>query len=293
MLVIYPYEILVKICMLCGETCFGYDCILRKILISICDCSLVFFLAVIILRSFLKLVRFMSFLSEVDSFLRLGITMKYKKSERVILQILVVLTTIIPVQVTLAESVSKVETIEASAEKVVKVYDNASVIKADGEVTAEVPVLEDESKKTKATTLPSPLKKTSLSTGAKVGIGVGAVVLVGGVIALAGGGGGGSSAPATPPTADSLVSAWQATANQPGSGLTYTGTYHLYQGGAISYAIYVSDGQQLAGGGSWSIEEYQLTIRTEHSVYSGSFAPGNISSVDLNSNTGWNLFLTR
>ncbi|BHH84220.1 hypothetical protein [Desulforhopalus sp. 52FAK] len=223
--------------------------------------------------------------------------MKYKKSKRVILQILVVLTTIIPVQVALAGSVSTVETIEANAEKVVKVNDNVSVTKADGEVTAEVPMLEDGSKKAKPTTQPIPSKKTSLSTGAKVGIGVGAVVLVGGVVALAGGSGGsggGSSEPAGPPTADSLVSAWQATANQPGSGLTYTGTYHLYQSGAISYAVYISDGQQFAGGGSWTLEEYRLTIRTDHgSVYSGSFAPGNISSVDLNSNTGWNLFLTR
>ncbi len=140
---------------------------------------------------------------------------------------------------------------------------------------------------------------SSLSTPVIIGIGVGAAVLIG--VAVAAGGGGSDSdsnstvpVQTTPPTSDQLVSSWSADAIQPGSGLTYYGTYQLYQGGSLSYDIYISDGEHFAGGGSWSISEYTLTIYTDHgSRYVGDFAPGNINTVTMNSTTGWGLTLTR
>jgi len=136
---------------------------------------------------------------------------------------------------------------------------------------------------------------SSLSTGMWVGIGVGAAAVIGVAIA-AGGGGGGDDAPApiVPPTADSLVSPWHAEGNQPGSGRTYSGTYHLYQGGSLGYDLQVSSGEHLVGSGSWRITEYQLQMRTDHgSLYSGNFTPGIYTVIHMNANTGWNLTLTR
>lgn len=138
--------------------------------------------------------------------------------------------------------------------------------------------------------------ESSLSTPKLIGIGVGAAALIGGVAALGGGGGGGDGdvAVQTPPTSDQLVSAWHAEGNQPGSGLTYSGTFQLYQNGGLAYNLYVSDGEHLVGGGSWRLNGYTLYIRTDHgSVYSGNVPSGNVTSLSLNSNTGWNLTLTR
>lgn len=216
--------------------------------------------------------------------------MKQTLSDRCIFSVLVLLITLLPVQLVLAASPAEVTTLEAESKKSV-VADDPGMDSSE-----EVPVLDDSSKIVKDEPGTTPVEETHLSTGAKVGIGVGAVALVGGIVALAGGGGGGSSSTSSnnPPTADQLVDAWQANANQPGSGLTYIGTYQLYQGGSLSYSVNISDGEQFAGGGSWSLVDYALTVRTDHgSVYTGSFAPGNITSVDLNSNTGWNLYLTR
>ncbi len=140
-------------------------------------------------------------------------------------------------------------------------------------------------------------EESSISTGMWIGIGAGAVIVAGVAIAAGGGGGGGSDDspdPTIPPTADSLVAAWQVTGRQPGSGLTYSGTYHLYQGGSLGYDLNVSNGQHLAGGGSWRINGYQLQMHTDHgSLYSGSFVPGNYNVIHLNSNTGWDITLTR
>jgi hypothetical protein len=145
---------------------------------------------------------------------------------------------------------------------------------------------------------------SGMSTPMMIGIGVGVAALAGGAVALgssSGGGDDGGAAPApavnqtdTPPAADQLVAAWDATANQPGSGLTYTGVYHLYQGGPVGYDILISDGEHLVGGGNWWLQGYTLTIITDHgSRYMGDFQPGNINSVDLNATTGWNLHLAR
>ncbi len=134
------------------------------------------------------------------------------------------------------------------------------------------------------------------TTGMMIGIGAGAAVLVGGAIALGGGGGGGGGddVPAVPPTADQLVSAWHAEGDQPGSGRTYSGTYHLYQGGSLGYDLQVSSGEHFVGGGSWKLTDYQLQIHTDHgSLYTGSFIPGNITTIHLTSNSQWNLALTR
>ena len=148
-----------------------------------------------------------------------------------------------------------------------------------------------------------------LSKGMMIGIGAGAAVLIGVAIAAGGGGGGGGdtavsvpgttpvavpSSSAAPPIPAQLVAAWHAEGNQPGSGRTYTGTYHLFDGGAIGYDLYVSDGEHLVGGGSWRVNGYQLQIHTDHgSLYSGNFAPGNYSHINMNANSQWNLTLTR
>lgn len=219
--------------------------------------------------------------------------MKLKKSARFVLPFLLFAVALSPVQLSLAQTAAEVEILEANSKKIVKTDSEDAVVSED------VPVLDENSKTAKEDETLCGVEKTKLSRTAKVGIGVGAAVLVGGVVALAAGGGGSdgggsSSSSSQPPTAEHLVDAWQATADQPGSGLTYTGTYQLYNGGAISYAVYISDGQQFSGGGRWTLEGYRLTIRTDHgSVYSGTLEPGNINTVDLNANTGWNLHLAR
>lgn len=137
----------------------------------------------------------------------------------------------------------------------------------------------------------------SMSTGMKVGLAVGAAAAVGAGIALAAGSGsdsGGSSGSTEPPTAASLVGAWSAAGDQPGSGRTYTGTYHLYDGGGLGYDLNVSSGEHLVGSGSWRITEYLLEMHTDHgSLYSGQFTPGVYNIIHMNANTQWNLTLTR
>jgi hypothetical protein len=134
-----------------------------------------------------------------------------------------------------------------------------------------------------------------MSTGMMIGIGAGAAVLLG--VAIAAGGGGGSDSggfSTVPPTAAMLTGRWNANGDQPGSGLTYTGFYTFYAGGSLGYDLNVSDGEHMVGGGSWSINGYELTVTTDHgSVYDGSFVPGLYSTVTLGSNVGWALVLTR
>lgn len=163
---------------------------------------------------------------------------------------------------------------------------------AEAAGTAEEVVL----KETKKEPVPSAEESESTLTTPLM-IGIGAAVLVGGAVALGSGGGGGDSTPSvdlSPPTPDQLVGSWQASANQPGSGLTYTGTYQLFQGGALAYDLFVSDGEHLVGGGNWRLDVYTLSNHTDHgSLYRGDFTPGNISTLSLASNTGWSLTLTR
>ena len=140
--------------------------------------------------------------------------------------------------------------------------------------------------------------ESGLSTPMMIGIGVGAAVLIGGAVALGSSGGGGDDAitpaPVTPPTSDELVSVWNAEGYQPGSGLTYSGTYSLYQGGSLAYDLNLSDGRHFVGGGNWSLNGYTLKMNTDHgSRYVGDFEPGNITTVSLNATTGWTLTLSR
>lgn len=215
--------------------------------------------------------------------------MKNKKTVLILLPLLVAALSFLPVQVALAQA--------------------AEVTKKADTVTTLKPTLHKKAVKENKPT--EPQKPTSaidnsvddtvvveegfsLSTGTMIAIGAGAVVLLGGGIALASDSSDPPPPPPTPPTADQLVSPWHAEGNQPGSGLTYTGTYHLYQGGGLGYDLYVSNGQHLVGGGAWRIDHYTLYLHTDHgSRYTGNFAPGNINSVNLNANTGWNLTLTR
>lgn len=210
--------------------------------------------------------------------------MKNKKTVLIFLPLLVAALSVLPAQVSLAQ-----------ATEATKKVDTVTTLKPTEHKKA---VTEDETAEPQKPT--SSVNETvaeeeefSLSTGTMIAIGAGAAVLLGGAIALATD----SSdppPPPTPPTAEQLVSPWHAEGNQPGSGLTYTGTYHLYQGGGLGYDLYVSNGQHLVGGGAWRIDHYTLYLHTDHgSLYKGEFAPGNITTVNLNSNTGWNLTLTR
>ncbi|MFW2365596.1 MAG: hypothetical protein ACN4GW_04220 [Desulforhopalus sp.] len=138
----------------------------------------------------------------------------------------------------------------------------------------------------------SETEQEKMSTMGKVGIAAGAVAVVGVALAL-GGGSSGSSAPPEPPTAEHLVSAWSASASSADS-RSYTGKYHLYNGGALGYDLNLSDGTRKVGGGHWSISGYELTLRNDTgTVYSGTFAPGNTTSITLHTNVGWTLELSR
>lgn len=220
--------------------------------------------------------------------------MKNTSMSRVLTPMLVAAISLLPIQIPLCQAAAAPESVpvELPVEKnkviVDKTPDNAIV-------------------------LPEVAKyDSSLSTGTWVGIGAGAVVLLGGAVALGSGGGGddSSSVAATngvttgssggggdsvaPPTAGQLVSAWHGAGEQPGSGRTYTGTYHLYDGGSIGYDLNLSSGEHYVGGGSWRINGYQLQIHTDHgSLYSGSFSPGVYTIIHMNANTQWNLTLTR
>jgi len=202
--------------------------------------------------------------------------MKNTANSRLLMSMLVVTISLLPVQVSLCQAAATPESVpvELPAE--------------DKKVAVEETY--------NATVLERPLKiKPFMSTGMMIGVGAGAVVLLGGAIALGSGGGGDdSSDPVVPPTMDQLVSPWSAVGNQPGSGRSYTGTFHLYSGGSLGYDLNVSSGEHLVGGGSWRINGYQLEVHTDHgSLYSGSFTPGNYSIIQMNANTQWNLTLTR
>jgi len=205
--------------------------------------------------------------------------MKSIPMSRVLTPMLVAAIFLLPVQISLCQTVAAPESVpvELPAEK-----NKVAVDKTAGNAT--VPASTHK-------------KDSSLSTGTWIGIGAGAVVLLGGAVALGSGGGSGSSGgsdPVVPPTAAQMVSAWQAVGEQPGSGRTYTGTYHLYDGGSIGYDLNVSSGEHLVGSGSWRTNGYQLEIHTDHgSLYSGSFSPGVYTIIHMNANTQWNLTLTR
>jgi len=200
--------------------------------------------------------------------------MKNKRIVRLVLPLLVAVMFILPVQLKICQAAETAEKIVLKESK----KDSAPSTEKD-----LAPSTEDSE-----SFLSSPLM-----------IGIGAAVLVGGAVALGSSGGGDSdstetAASQTPPTADQLVDPWHAEGNQPGSGRSYSGTFHLFQGGILGYDIYVSDGEHLVGGGSWRLDGYTLSIHTDHgSLYKGDFAPGNINVISLSSSTGWNLTLTR
>lgn len=206
--------------------------------------------------------------------------MKNTLNSRLLMSMLVVTISLLPVQVSLCQAAATPASVpvELPAE--------------DKKVAVE----EIDKETDKATVPEKPAKKEPfMSTGMMIGVGAGAVVLLGGAIALGSGGGGDdSSDPVVPPTMDQLVSPWSAVGNQPGSGRSYTGTFHLYSGGSLGYDLNVSSGEHLVGGGSWRINGYQLEVHTDHgSLYSGSFTPGNYSIIQMNANTQWNVTLTR
>jgi len=213
------------------------------------------------------------------------------KMTRVLFPLLVTVITLLPVQVTscLAAEVAN----KSNSGKTSVVESPASTERVVGE--KNVPEKTDEQQASKK----SYSDEETLSTGMKIGIGVGIAAVVIGALAIGGSsGGGGSSSPPpepTPPTADNLVSPWNAEGYSPGSGKTYTGTYHLYQGGRLGYDIFRSDGVHLIGSGSWRINGYTLSMNTDHgSRYIGDFTPGNTNTITLvANNSGWVTTLSR
>jgi len=200
---------------------------------------------------------------------------------RLLLPLLVAMITLLPAQGTFCHAAEVANQTTADKTKIIKPSPSTKKMIEEKNVTAKT--------ETQA------VQETSLSTGMKIGIGAGvAAVVIGAAVAIGGGGGGGDDPAPQPPTADNLVSAWHAEGRQPGSGKSYSGTYHLYQGGSLGYDLHLSDGQHLVGGGSWTIDGYTLSIHTDHgSRYKGDFIPGNISVITLNANTGWTVTLTR
>jgi hypothetical protein len=138
-----------------------------------------------------------------------------------------------------------------------------------------------------------------LSTGAKIGIGVGVVALVGLALVAGGGGSSGSSAPPAPtyPTTDMLLGVWNAQGTRLDGGSSYTGIYTLYNFDVHTYAIAGQDYERRTGGGRWSLalDSYSLTISNDTgSTYKGDFINEDYSTITLTTTDGrWRVVLTR
>ncbi len=217
--------------------------------------------------------------------------MKKRIFVRQALSTAILLTVVLPAQVLLAGTSTDVGNTRTTIKKIQKT--KATKIFVTNTENEKKKEAKTNTPETGSPTIATRKRKEELSSSTLLKIG-GGTAIAAGLIALAAGGGGGGNSKPEPLTADRFVSAWKANGDQPGSGRTYIGEYHLYSGGAISYAVNISSGEQFAGGGNWSLSGDQLTIRTDHgSIYSGSITPGDYNMVNLNSNTGWNLHLTR
>jgi hypothetical protein len=136
-----------------------------------------------------------------------------------------------------------------------------------------------------------------LSTLAKVGIGVGAVAVVGGVVALAAGGSGGSSnsSSSSAPSSAKLVGQWDANASNDEYGLTFTGIFNLYDIGSYTYDYLVSDGMHEQGTGNWTLDGNRLTtVSDTGSTFVGDFQGGNFTTITMHHTVlQWVLNLTK
>ncbi len=143
---------------------------------------------------------------------------------------------------------------------------------------------------------PETTKSESMSTWTKVGIGAGVVAVVGIALAAGGGGGDGDSGPSYP-TNESMVGVWSAQGTQRVGSLTYTGSFTLYNGGASTYNLSLSDGDYLAGGGRWVQPAETLTLQIANdtgSVYKGEFVAGNFGTITMVTTNGdWQVVLTK
>lgn len=223
---------------------------------------------------------------------------------RLALSIVMMSTAVLPAQIVLAGASTETGSAKTAVKEIKKTEaTKVFVTSADAEEKPPVLNTETDTKAAAGTTGVHRIRKETISSSTLLKIG-GGVAITAGLIALAASGGGGSShgsdngsrtaSSSEPPLPDRFVSAWKATGDQPGSGRTYIGEFHLYPGGALSYALSVSNGEQLSGSGNWGLSGYQLTVRTDHgSIYSGYVTPGDYNLVHLNSNTGWNLYLAR
>ncbi len=139
-------------------------------------------------------------------------------------------------------------------------------------------------------TIPQEKKTADLSTSEMVGIGVGAVAVVGGLVALAGRGGSDSSSGSstTYPTKKDIVGVWYAKGTRVvGELATYTGTYTFYANGTHKYDLYFSDGRHKVDGGRWVlVKNYFRLWNNSGSSYKGRFKNGDYSQIDVATTDG-------
>ncbi len=142
---------------------------------------------------------------------------------------------------------------------------------------------------------PDQQPEEGLSTLAKVGIGVGAVAVVGGVVALAAGGGSSDSSSSSAPSSAKLVGQWNANASNDEYGLTFTGIFNLYEIGSYTYDYLVSDGMHEQGTGNWTLVGNRLTtVSDTGSTFVGDFQGGNFTTITMHHTVlQWVLNLTK
>lgn len=133
---------------------------------------------------------------------------------------------------------------------------------------------------------PAQQPEEGLSTLAKVGIGVGAVAVVGGVVALVGGSGGSSSGSSSGGssslTAAKVVGLYNCSARNDEYGLSFYGVFNFYEVGSFTYDYDVSDGVHEQGTGSWVLEGNRLTTMSDHqSSFIGDFQGGSTSTITM------------
>jgi hypothetical protein len=143
---------------------------------------------------------------------------------------------------------------------------------------------------------PAQQPEEGLSTLAKVGIGVGAVAVVGGVVALAGGSGGSSnSSSSSTPASAKLVGQWDANASNDEYGLVFYGSFNLYEIGSYTYDYDVSDGMHEQGTGTWTLDGNRLTtVSDTGSTFVGEFQGGNFTTITMHhAQLQWVLILSK
>ena len=138
-------------------------------------------------------------------------------------------------------------------------------------------------------------RKEGMSTLTKVGIGVGAVAVIG-LAALAVSGGSGDSGP-TPPTQEQILGVWDVVGTSQIDEHTYYGSYNFYQIGSHTFDIMTSYAGRKTGRGNWRIDEGTYTfhiVNDTGSHYVGEFTPDNYTTITVRTVDGrWSSTLTK